>query len=332
MLYVTTRDKFDTYTEHFAGQSDRGPDGGLYLPFRFVKFDRAELLSLMDQTYGQRIATVLNGFFSGQITGWDVELCAGKSPVKLMALPNRVALAECWHNHDLDFTYLENSLCARVCSDLGDRKPTSWMRIAVRIAVLFAIYGELLAMQTITLDQLIDVSVAAGDFTAPMAAWYAREMGLPIGNVVCSHENSSVWDLIHHGELRTDLQLPENLERLVSATLGVEENLRFCDTCEQGRLYATRPGDLEILRKGMYASVVSAERMTALVLSVYRTTGYILDAQTAAAYGGLQDYRAKTGEARVALLLSERSPVHSSAAIAEVLQIPEQDLLRQLGE
>lgn len=332
MLYVTTRDKFDTYTEHFASQSDRGPDGGLYLPFRFAKLERDTLLALKDQTFGQRMAQILNQFFSCQITGWDVELCAGKSPVKLISMPNKVVLAECWHNHDQDFAYLENALCGRICSDLGDRKPTSWMRIAVRIAVLFAVYGELLAVEAAAPDRLVDVSVDVGDFTAPMAAWYARQMGLPIGNIVCSQDGPAVWDLIHHGELRTDGDLPENLERLVSATLGVEENLWFCDLCEQGKLYMTRPGDLEILRKGMYASVVSAERLSALIPSVYRTTGHIIDAQTATAYGGLQDYRAKTGETRLALLLSERSAVHSSAGIAAAMQISEQELLRRLGE
>lgn len=332
MLYVTTRDKYDTYTVHFANQGDRGPDGGLYLPFRMPQLDHAALLSLKEQTFGQRIAFILNQFFSCQITGWDVELCAGKNPVKLLTMPNRVMLTECWHNHDQDFAHFERSLLTRICDDLGNRKPTSWMRIAVRIAVLFAVYGELLAAEICAPQQLFDVSVAAGDFVAPMASWYARYMGLPVGNIICSHDTSAVWDLIHHGELRTDVELPENLERLVSATLGVEENLRFCDLCEQGRLYTTRPGDLEILRKGMYASVVSAQRLSGLIPSVYRTTGHIFDAQTAAAYGGLQDYRAKTGETRLVLLISERSPVHSSAQIAAAMEIPEQELLRQLGE
>lgn len=328
MLYVTTRDKYDTYTEHFANQSDRGPDGGLYLPFRMPEVTHDILLSLKDQTFGQRVAYLINQFFSCQITGWDVELCAGKNPVKLVAMPNRVVLTECWHNHDQDFARLETSLASRIY----DGKPTSWMRIGVRIAVLFAVYGELLATEVCAPRQLFDISVAAGDFTAPMAAWYARQMGLPVGNVICSHNTSAVWDLIHHGELRTDCDLPENLERLVSATLGVDENLRFCDLCEQGRPYATRPGDLEILRKGMYASVVSSERLTGLIPSVYRTTGHIIDADTAAAYGGMQDYRAKTGETRPVLLISERSPVHSSKQIAKAMEIPEQELLRQLGE
>lgn len=332
MLYVTTRNKYDTYTVHFANQSDRGPDGGLYLPFRLPKLERDEIGALKEMTYGQRMAKILNIFFSSQITGWDVELCAGKNPVKLIGLPNRVVLTETWHNHDQSFAHLEKSLSARICDGSSDCTPTSWMRIAVRIAVLFAVYGELLANGACAANQPFDVSVDAGDFSAPMAAWYARQMGMPIGNIVCSHEKSSVWDLIHHGEVRTDGGLPENLERLVSATLGVEENLRFCELCSKGRLYATRPGDLEILRNGMYASVVSAERLTALIPSVYRTSGHIFDTQTAAAFGGLQDYRAKTGETRLALVLSDRSPVHSSAQIAAAMEISEQELLRQLGE
>lgn len=332
MLYVTTRSKHDTYTVHFANKSDRGPDGGLYLPFRMPHFEHEMLISLKDQTFGQRVALVLNQFFSTQITGWDVELCAGKNPVKLVPMPNRVLLTECWHNHDMDFARLENALSARVCEDLNGRKPTSWMRIAVRIAVLFAVYGELLAAEVCAINQTFDVSVAAGDFIAPMAAWYARFMGLPIGNIICSHETSAVWNLIHHGEMRMDVDIPENLERLVTATLGVEENLRFCDLWAKGRVYATRPGDLDILRKGMYASVVSAERYSALIPSVFRTTGHIFDEQTAAAYGGLQDYRAKKGETRPVLLISERSPVHSSKRIAAAMEIPEQELLRKLGE
>ena len=332
MLYVTTRDKHDTYTVHFANQSDRGPDGGLYLPFRMPHFEHEVLISLKEQTFGQRIALVLNQFFGSPITGWDVELSAGKNPVKLISMPNRVILTECWHNHDMDFARLENALSARVCEDLGGRKPTSWMRIAVRIAVLFAVYGELLATEICASNQVFDVSVAAGDFVAPMAAWYARYMGLPVGNIICSNDTSAVWDLIHHGELRTDAEIPENLERLISATLGVDENLRFLELCEKGRVYATRPGDLDVLRKGMYACVVSAERYSSLIPSVYRTTGHIFDEQTAAAYGGLQDYRAKTGQTRVALLLSERSPVYSSAQIAAAMEISEQELLRKLGE
>ncbi len=333
MLYVTTRNKFDTYTVHRANQSDRGPDGGLYLPFRFPEVDAEMLTALKDQSFGQRVAKVLNLFFGVQLTGWDVELCAGKNPVKLVSMGNRMLVAETWHNHDWDFSRLEKSLSARVCGYEDPQKtPTSWVGIAVRIAVLFGIYGELLATGAVDGETPWDISVPAENFAAPMAAWYAREMGLPIGNIICAHINSSVWDLIHHGEVRTDIGMPENMERLICATLGVEETLRYCDICEKGRLYAINDEQLDKLRKGMYATVISPDRLANLIPSVYRTSRYIFGPRAVLAYGGLQDYRAKTGENRVTVLLADRSPVADRALMASVLEISEQELLRQLGE
>lgn len=325
MLYVTTRNKFDTYTVYRANQSDRGPDGGLYLPFRMPILSHEELIALKEQSFCQRMAQILNLFFNAQLTAWDVELCGGKSPVRLVPMSHRILVAETWHNLDLDFAQMECRLATRICGyEDTCRKPTSWVGIAIRIAVLFAVFGELP-------DAVVDIAVASKDFAAPMAAWYAREMGLPVGNIICSHDDASVWNLLHQGEVRTDSGMPENLERLISGTLGLEENLRYCEACENKRLFATRPGDLEELRKGMYAAVISKDRLTGLIPSTYRMGGYIMGPQTALAYGGLQDYRATTGENRLALLMSDRSPVSDSKMVAECMEMTEQQLREQLG-
>lgn len=333
MLYVTTRNKYDTYTAYRANQSDRGPDGGLYLPFRMPTLDKEELLALREMTFHQRVAQILNLFFGAQITAWDVELCGGKNPVKLVPMSHRILVAETWHNHDLDFARFEGRLAARICGyEDTDRKPTSWVGIAIRVAMLFAINGELLAVNATRPDTLLDIAVASGDFAAPMAVWYAREMGLPIGNIICSHDDSSVWNLLHQGQVRTDGGLPENLERLINATQGVEETLRYCSVCESGRLYTTRPGTLETLRRGMYATVTSQDRLTALIPSVYRMAGYIMGPQTALGYGGLQDYRARTGENRLALLMSDRSPARDCALVAASMEMTVHELQEKLGE
>lgn len=333
MLYVTTRNKYDTYTVYRANQSDRGPDGGLYLPFRFPKMEKADLLALAQQTFCQRLAQVLNQFFNARLTAWDVELCCGKNPAALVPISHRILVAETWHNHDLDYAMLEGRLAARICGyeDTG-RKPASWVGIAIRIAMLFAIYGELLCSEDTRPDALIDIAVASGDFAAPMAAWYAREMGLPIGNIICSQEDASVWNLLHQGEVRTDGQMPENLERLIFAVFGVEETLRYCEICEKGRIYTTRPGTLETLRRGMYATVSSQDRVNTLIPSVCRMAGYIMGPWTALAYSGLQDYRANTGENRLALLLSDRSPVRDSKTVAACMEMTERELREKLGE
>lgn len=332
MLYITTRNKYDTYTAHRTVQSDRGPDGGFYLPFRMPKLDTAQLLELKEQTFCQRLARFLNLFFGCRLTPWDVELCCGKTPAKLQPISHRILVAEVWQDLDLDFAQVENRLTARIegLKD-GERKPTSWVAIAIRIAMLFAIYGELLTADITRPDSVVDIALAAGDFSSPMAVWYAREMGLPVGNIICSHEDAAIWNLLHQGEVRTDCGMPENLERLISGTLGVEENLRYCEICEKGRIYTAKPGTLELLRKGLYAAVVSSDRQTGLIPSVYRMAGYIMGPQTALGYGGLQDYRATTGENRLALLIAEKSAVHDCAEVAAGLEMTEQQLREKLG-
>ena len=327
MLYVTTRNKYDTYTVHKANQSDRGPDGGLFLPFRMPELTKEDVKALTQKPFCQRVADMLNRFFGTQLTAWDVELYGGKNPVKLVPMSHRILVAETWRNHDLDYARFASRLAARICGD-GDnmREPTSWIGIAIRIAVLYAIFAELPTSNT-----TLDIAVATEDFAAPMAAWYAREMGLPIGNIICSHDHPCVWNLLHQGEVRADENIPKNLERLIAATLGVEENQRFCGIQEKGRVYATRLGMLESLNKGMYATVSSRDRIHAVIPSVYRTVGYVMGPQTALAYSGLQDYRVRTGETRIALLLADRSPSTDIQSVAESMEMTEYQLREIIG-
>ena len=327
MLYVTTRNKFDTYTASWANQLDRGPDGGLFLPFRMPEFTKDELQTLKQQNFCQRVATIINSFFGSQLTGWDVELYGGKNPVKLVSVGHRIMVAEIWHNHDQDYARFAARLTARICeSDHSLLKPTSWVSIAIRIAILYSLLIDLPASL-----MPLDIVVATGNFAAPMAVWYARQMGLPIGNIICSHDHPCVWNLLHQGEVRGDEHLPENLERLIAATLGVEENQRFCEIVESGKLYSTRMGMLEPLRKGMYATVTSQDRVNAVISSVYRMANYVMGPQTALAFSGLQDYRAKTGGIRNAMILAERSPVTDIKNIASVLGMSEYHLREVLG-
>ena len=81
----------------------------------------------------------------------------------------------------------------------------------------------------------------------------------------------------------------------------------------------------------MYATVSSRDRINGLILSVYRMAGYVMGPQTALAYSGLQDYRARTGETRTALLLADRSPAEDIATVSESMEMSEYRLREILG-
>ena len=61
MLYLTTRDKFDTYTVYRTLNDDTAPNGGLYFPFRLPN---VTMESLKGNSFCECVASVLNLFFS----------------------------------------------------------------------------------------------------------------------------------------------------------------------------------------------------------------------------------------------------------------------------
>ena len=202
-------------------------------------------------------------------------------------------------------------------------------RFAV-IAVLFSLYGELLRREILKDTDVFDVSVLTGDFVDPISVWYARSWGLPVGNVICScNENNSVWNLICHGELRTDVSvvstcvpsadiaLPEELERLISECADKNEVDSYLECCNNGRMYIPKDTTLMNMRQGLYVSVVSSDRIGNTIGGVYASHNYVLSPEGALVYAGLQDYRAKKGKLRTSLVMTSSRPASNLSSLEE---------------
>lgn len=329
MLYITTRDDKDAYTAPRTWKSDRAPDGGMFVPFKIPSLEQDEINALKGKTFGQTVAEIINIFFSVRLTAWDVDFCIGKNPVKTVSMNHRLIVAECWHNTDASYGYVVDMLYSKICgNDERCDKSTEWPRIAVRIAVLFGIYGELIRLGSADSEHSVDIAVPAEDFETPMAAWYARQMGLPVGTIICScMESSAIWDVIRRGEVSTaGNALPNGLERLIHGTLGCEEVHRYLAASDRGGVYSVSGELLSEINNGVFAAVVGKTRINSIIKSMHTTNSYIIDPQTALAYGGLQDYRASTGESRPALLLADKNPRHSSDLIAGAIGISAEEL------
>lgn len=346
MLYATTRSNHDVHTAHKVIHQDCAGDGGLFLPLTMPKLDNEEILALKDQSCAQTMANILNLFFSTGLTSWDIEFTIGRNPIQTVMINNRITVAEAWHNSHWKFAFIAQSLSDRMRREGAGEMPTNWVNIAVRIATLFGVYGMLLANDQVNPKTPLDIAVTAGDFASPMAAWYARQMGLPLGNVICGcSTNGAAWELLHRGQLVTsattvatctpdaDFAIPRDLERLISGTLGYEEAERYAQCCHDGSSFIANELTFEKLREGMFASVISDNRVRSVINNVYRASGYVLSPYAALAHGSLSDYRSKTGESRTALLLSECSPVRDDAFVADCMgiSVPELEKLLNLA-
>lgn len=338
MLYVSTRDRTNSFTAYRALHEERAPDGGLFVPFRIPVCSKEEIQALKEKNFGEIVAQILNLFFSTGLTGWDVDFTVGRNPFRVRTMNHRLVVGELWHNLESDYAYFERSLYNKLCGG-GGKQPTDWAKIAVRIAVLFGMFG------TFSREGIreLDIAVTVGDFSVPMAAWYARRMGLPIGTIICGcNENGAVWELVHHGEMNTgtavvhtdlpelDYACPSSVERLIYHAFGINQSLRFVDICKRNAIYTVDDETQRQLSDGFFAAVVSGRRARSVIANIYRSNHYLIDGCAAIAYGSLQDYRSSTGESRGTLLLADRSPMLSVDRLSKILHIPAEELRKNL--
>ena len=337
MLYVTTRNHLDAFTASPVLSENRGADGGLYVPLHLPKLSEQNCSRLSEMSFGQCVAEMLNLFFSTKLTGWDVDFCVGRYPVRLESLAHRIHLAETWHNPEGRYQRLEKNLkeLVQAKTDL----PGDWVSVAVRMAVLAGILGN----REILGSGPVDISVVSGDFSLPISAWYLRQMGFPVGNIICCcNENNQFWDLLCNGQMRTDsvslatlvpeadITLPISLERLLFALGGVPETERYLDCCRTGKPYSVTDSMLQQLRQGLYAAVISSIRVETTIPNAYKTHNYILSPASALAYSGLLDYRAKSGIARSAVVLCDENPVCYAETVAKAMDLPVEELKKRV--
>ena len=335
MLYITTRDHSDAYTAHRVLSENRAADGGMFLPMQMPVVTKEEIAAMQSKTFGQNVADILNLFYKSRLDGWDVDFGIGRYCSKLTAMSHRAYIAEIWHNPDHDFARIVRNLTGRLRGnkDTTDA-PTNWAWISIRIAVLFAVFGELYKMNVANADTAVDVAIPSGDFAGPMTVWYARQMGLPVANIICAcDENDAAWDLLKNGQINMNagMTVPSDLERLIYSVLGLQESQRFARMMERRRSYSVSAEAAAALGEGMYPAVISWKRRSEIIRGVYSASTYILDPGSAMAFGGLQDYRALAGETRPALIITERGPICSADTVSAAMGISVEMLRQRLN-
>ncbi len=340
MLYVTTLDRTVTYTAQATLERATGPEGGLFVPMTLPQYDRKGLAAVLALPFWDCVASILNQFFPLRLQGSSLQGTEGVLPEPVY-IRYKIAVAELWDRKTGSFQGLRSDLCDRLGSKLRSRG--NWPFVAVDIALLFGLYGAACRSGWLRRGEPVQLAMASGEFTMPVAAWYARRMGLPLGDVICvCNENSAPGERLHRGELRLssdcastrlpllDIGLPCNLERLVSQTLGTHTAELYGAVRSRRGTFSLNPEQQASLRAGFSVSVVSADRPGALIPRIFSTSDYLLSPYGALVYGGLMDYRALTGEGAPALLLAEESPLRWGEEVLTALGKPAENIVGQI--
>lgn len=208
-------------------------------------------------------------------------------------------------------------------------------RLVPQIIYYFYGYLKLVNKQQIKMGDKINVVVPTGNFGNILAAYYAREMGLPVAKFICaSNENNVLSDFFNKGvyDKRRDLILTEspsmdilvssNLERLLFEASGRNANKikdLMKELSDKG-IYSVNEEIKEGL-KDFYGNYAKSEEVYNAINYLYNEEGYLVDTHTAVAYVVLNKYIRDTEDTTPYLIASTASPYKFPRSISSALKM-----------
>ncbi len=210
----------------------------------------------------------------------------------------------------------------------------NWGRLVPQIVYYFSAYADMLAAGEIDEGEKINFTVPTGNFGNILAAWYAREMGLPIKKLICaSNDNNVLTEFINTGlynrkrEFKKtispsmDILISSNLERLLFE-LANHDGAQVLDWMnklrDEGKY--TIYGEVKRKLSEMYWATYTTEQETIeTIRDVYGDYGYLIDTHTAVGVDVYDKYVISTGDMTKTVIASTASPFKFNKSVAEAI-------------
>ncbi|SEA57642.1 threonine synthase [Pseudobutyrivibrio sp. ACV-2] len=202
-------------------------------------------------------------------------------------------------------------------------------RLVPQIAYYVYAYSKLIAEEKIAAGETINVVVPTGNFGNILAAYYAKNMGLPIAKLICaSNENKVLYDFFTTGEYdknrefiltnspSMDILISSNLERLIYHIAGDDaaKNSELMESLKTTGKYEITE-DMKAKLDSFYGNYASEQETGDAIKSLYEKTGYIIDTHTGVASYVYNKYKNETGDDKTTVIASTASPFKFTRAV-----------------
>lgn len=246
---------------------------------------------------------------------------------------NNVAVCAIYGNFDDAQTGVKNVFAA--CREkelpfkLSSANSINIGRLAPQIMYYFRSYRDLLDAGKIKLGETVNFSVPTGNFGDILAGYLAKQLGLPVGTLICaSNANNVLTDFIRTGTydrkrplLKTtspsmDILVSSNLERLLYLLSGDTALVaELMNKLNKEGSYTVPAELLSKIQNEFWAAYCDDTRAEEIMGRVYRELGYLCDPHTASGWAAAEDYIAETGDKRAMVVLSTASPYKFPVAV-----------------
>ena len=206
-------------------------------------------------------------------------------------------------------------------------------RLVPQVVYYVYAYAKLYARREVSRGEEINVVVPTGNFGNILAAYYAKQMGIPIHKLICaSNDNRVLYDFFRTGTydrnrefiLTTspsmDILISSNLERLIYKLAGADadKDVELMKTlAAEGKYRITDEMKDELV--DFYGNYASEKETAEEISQVYQKTGYVMDTHTAVASRVYRKYVAETGDKTKTVIASTASPYKFTRSVMDAI-------------
>ncbi|MDD4369843.1 MAG: threonine synthase [Anaerostipes sp.] len=195
-------------------------------------------------------------------------------------------------------------------------------RLVPQVVYYVKAYATLLKEEVLKAGEPMNVVVPTGNFGNILAAFYAKQMGIPIGKFVCaSNENKVLFDFFQTGTYdrnrdfvltsspSMDILISSNLERMIYRIAGNDS-----EKCAEFMKALTTDGKYSISDEmkaelnEFFGAYASEEETSKKIHDVYTQTNYVLDTHTAVAAVAYDKYKEVSKDTTPTVIASTASP------------------------
>ena len=206
-------------------------------------------------------------------------------------------------------------------------------RLVPQIVYYVYAYAKMYANGRIAEGEPINVVVPTGNFGNILAAYYAKNMGLPIAKLICaSNENKVLYDFFRTGEYdknrefiltsspSMDILISSNLERLIYRIAGesADENAKLMAALSKDGKYVITD-EMKAQLENFYGNYTTEKETADVISSLYEKTGYVIDTHTAVAAGVYGKYKAETKDETKTVIASTASPFKFTRSVMDAI-------------
>jgi len=206
-------------------------------------------------------------------------------------------------------------------------------RLVPQIVYYVYSYATLVAQGKLTEGQAMNVVVPTGNFGNILAAYYAKNMGIPVGKLICaSNDNKVLFDFFATGTYdknrefiltsspSMDILISSNLERLIYKVAGEDSAKNaalMASLAKEGKYDVT--DEMKAQMADFVGGYATEEETFAKIKALYEKCGYVIDTHTAVAAAAYDKYVQATGDDTVTVIASTASPYKFARSVMNAI-------------